>query len=187
MGKFIFNETKIKDVIVVEPTVFKDNRGYFQETYNQKDFFEAGIKDIFVQDNESMSVKGVLRGLHYQNIHPQGKLVRVTQGEVLDVAVDIRKDSETFGSWVGVILSEENKKQLFIPKGMAHGFLVLSDVAKFSYKCSDFYYPDEQMGIRFDDEDIAISWHDYFKGEFILSEKDKLNPTFKEYIKNLEG
>lgn len=185
MDKFIFKETIIKDVIIVKPRVFEDNRGYFCETYNQRDFANAGVNDIFVQDNESVSVKGVLRGLHYQEKHPQSKLVRVTEGEVFDVAVDIRPESDTFGKWVGVILSAENKKQLYIPKGLAHGFLVLSPRAKFNYKCGDFYYADDQRGIMYNDKDININWKDYCNEEFILSEKDKMNQSFAEYTKNV--
>lgn len=184
MEKFIFTKTQIDGVMIVEPHIFKDNRGYFCETYNRNDFIKAGIKDVFVQDNESNSVKGVLRGLHYQDKHPQSKLVRVTKGEVFDVAVDIRKNSPTFGKWVGVVLSEENKNQLYIPAGLAHGFLVMSDSATFCYKCGDFYYPDEQCGIIYNDEDLKINWEDYCDSEFILSDKDKLNPTLKQYIEN---
>ena len=135
MGKFIFTETKIKDVFLIEPSVYGDSRGYFTETYNENDFRQAGLDYVFVQDNQSSSRKGVLRGLHFQRRHPQTKLVRVIKGEVFDVAVDLRKDSITYGQWVGEILSEENKKQLLIPRGFAHGFLVLSDYAEFVYKC----------------------------------------------------
>lgn len=138
MGKFIFTETKIKDVFLIEPSVYGDSRGYFTETYNENDFRQAGLDYVFVQDNQSSSRKGVLRGLHFQRRHPQTKLVRVIKGEVFDVAVDLRKDSITYGQWVGEILSEENKKQLLIPRGFAHGFLVLSDYAEFVYKCDDF-------------------------------------------------
>ena len=141
MGKFIFTETKIKDVFLIEPSVYGDSRGYFTETYNENDFRQAGLDYVFVQDNQSSSRKGVLRGLHFQRRHPQTKLVRVIKGEVFDVAVDLRKDSITYGQWVGEILSEENKKQLLIPRGFAHGFLVLSDYAEFVYKCDDFYHP----------------------------------------------
>ena len=184
MDKFIFTKTQIEGVTIVEPHIFKDNRGYFCETYNKNDFSKAGINDVFVQDNESRSVKGVLRGLHYQEEYPQSKLVRVTHGEVFDVAVDIRRDSPTFGKWVGVVLSEENKKQLYIPAGLAHGFLVMSDNATFCYKCGDFYYPDDQHGIIYNDKDLNINWEDYCDSEFILSDKDKLNPTLRQYIEN---
>ena len=138
MSKFKFIETEIKDVYVIEPQVFGDNRGYFMETYNYNDFAEAGLSMKFVQDNQSCSKKGVLRGLHFQKNHPQGKLVRVIKGKVFDVAVDLRKNSETFGKWTGVILTDENKRQFYIPEGFAHGFLVLSDTAEFDYKCTDF-------------------------------------------------
>ena len=141
MGNFNFIETKIKDLYIIEPKVFGDARGYFMESYNQKDFFEAGLTMTFVQDNESKSRKGVLRGLHFQTKHPQGKLVRVTQGEVWDVAVDLRKNSPTFLKWEGVYLSEKNKRQFYIPEGFAHGFVVISNEAMFNYKCTNFYDP----------------------------------------------
>jgi dTDP-4-dehydrorhamnose 3,5-epimerase len=175
MGKFKIVKTKIEDVFTVEPTVFGDERGYFMETYNENDFKEQGINLNFVQDNQSKSTKGVLRGLHFQYTHPQGKLVRVIKGEVFDVAVDLRKKSKTYGEWVGEILSEENKKQLFIPKGFAHGFLVLSDEAEFVYKCTDFYTPNDEGGIIWNDPEIGIDWP--LKGineeDIIFSEKDK--------------
>ncbi|MDI6603809.1 MAG: dTDP-4-dehydrorhamnose 3,5-epimerase [Thermoanaerobacteraceae bacterium] len=173
MGKFKFNRTEIDGVYIIEPEVFKDNRGYFMETYNYNDFKEAGLDMVFVQDNQSKSKKGVLRGLHFQKQHPQGKLVRVIKGEVFDVAVDIRKDSKTFGKWVGVILSDENKKQFYIPEGFAHGFLVLSDEAEFCYKCTDFYHPGDEGGIIWNDPDINIDWSLNGIDEIILSEKDK--------------
>ena len=144
MGKITVETCKIEGLKVITPTVFGDARGYFMETYNFNDFKEAGIDQVFVQDNQSSSTKGVLRGLHYQIAHPQDKLVRVVRGEVFDVAVDLRKGSATYGEWFGVLLSEENKKQFFIPKGFAHGFLVLSDYAEFCYKCSDFYHPGDE-------------------------------------------
>ena len=175
MGKFCFQKTGIKDVFIIEPTVFGDARGYFMETYNEQEFIAAGIKISFVQDNQSKSGKGVLRGLHYQKTYPQAKLVRVISGEVFDVAVDIRKESETYGQWVGVILSAENKKQMLIPKGLAHGFLVLSETAEFSYKCDDFYHPEDEVGIRWDDPTIAIEWPEVEIGP-ILSAKDKIYP-----------
>ena len=139
MGKFTFTQTEIPGVVVIEPQVFGDDRGYFMETYQKDQFAEAGIDKEFVQDNQSRSTRGVLRGLHFQKNHTQGKLVRVTRGEVYDVAVDCRPNSATFGKWVGVTLSEENKKMFYIPEGFAHGFLVLSDVAEFCYKCTDVY------------------------------------------------
>ena len=143
------------------------------ETYNQNDMKTEGLDMVFVQDNQSMSSKGVLRGLHFQKNHPQGKLVRVVRGEVFDVAVDIRKDSETYGKWTGVTLSAENKKQFYVPEGFAHGFLVLSDEAEFCYKCTDFYHPEDEGGIAFDDPSIGIQWPE-LDVEYRMSEKDKL-------------
>ncbi len=172
MGKFNFIETEIEGVYIVETGVFGDNRGYFMETYNYNDFKAAGLDMVFVQDNQSSSRKGVLRGLHFQKIHPQGKLVRVIKGEVFDVAVDIRKDSKTFGKWMGVILNEKNKKQFYIPEGFAHGFLVLSDEAEFCYKCTDFYHPEDEGGIAWDDVEIGIEWPIEGIDEVILSDKD---------------
>lgn len=148
----------IQGLYVIEPAVHGDSRGYFMETYNQNDMREAGLNMIFVQDNQSCSAKGVLRGLHYQKQYPQGKLVRVIKGTVFDVAVDLRKESATFGKWYGVELSEENKKQFYIPEGFAHGFLVLSDIAEFCYKCTDFYHPGDEGGIAWNDPDIGIVW-----------------------------
>ena len=178
MGKFKKTETTIDGVYIIEPTVFGDNRGYFMETYSKKDFEEIGLNYDFVQDNQSKSKKGVLRGLHFQKTHPQAKLVRVLEGEVFDVAVDLRKGSKTYGKWVGVILSEENKKQFMIPRGFAHGFVVLSDTAVFAYKCDDFYHPEDEGGIMWNDPDINIEWP--YKGELLLSEKDKVHPLLKE-------
>ncbi len=175
MGKFCFQKTAIKDVFIIEPTVYGDERGYFMETYNEQEFIAVGINISFVQDNQSKSGRGVLRGLHYQKTFPQAKLVRVISGEVFDVAVDIRKGSETYGQWVGVILSAENKKQMLIPKGLAHGFLVLSETAEFSYKCDDFYHPEDEVGIRWDDPTIVIEWPEVEIGP-ILSAKDKNYP-----------
>jgi dTDP-4-dehydrorhamnose 3,5-epimerase len=172
---FIFNKTDIEGVYIIEPKVFGDSRGYFMETYNKKEFDKAGLKYNFVQDNQSKSHKGVLRGLHFQTKHPQAKLVRVVSGEVFDVAVDLRKDSKTYGKWVGVILSEDNKKMFMIPRGFAHGFIVLSDSAEFTYKCDDFYHPEDDGGIMWNDPDINIKWPDVEKIE--LSEKDKKHPT----------
>ena len=144
MGKITVTPCDIEGLYVIEPTVFKDERGYFVETYNQNDMKEAGLDMVFVQDNQSSSRKGVLRGLHFQINYPQDKLVRVVSGEVFDVAVDLREGSPTYGQWYGVLLSAENKKQFFIPKGFAHGFLVLSEHAEFVYKCSDFYHPNDE-------------------------------------------
>jgi dTDP-4-dehydrorhamnose 3,5-epimerase len=180
MGKFIFTETGIKDMFVVEPTVFEDNRGYFMETFQENDFREAGHDLTFVQDNQSKSTKGVLRGLHLQLKYPQGKLVRVIKGEVFDVGVDLRGDSPTYGKWYGEILSEENKKQIYIPPKFAHGFLVLSDEAEFLYKCTEFYHGEDESGIKWDDEDIAIDWPLDGIDEIILSDKDKELKSFKE-------
>lgn len=175
---FIFNKTEIEGVYVIEPKVFGDNRGYFMETYNEQEFKNNGLDYNFVQDNQSKSKKGVLRGLHFQKTHPQAKLVRVLEGEVFDVAVDLRKGSKTYGKWVGVILSEENKKQFMIPRGFAHGFVVLSETAVFAYKCDDFYHPEDEGGIMWNDPDINIEWP--YKGELLLSEKDKVHPLLKE-------
>lgn len=180
MGNFNFNETQINGVYIIEPKIFGDNRGYFMEIYNKKDFVKAGLNMIFVQDNESKSSKGVLRGIHFQRKHSQGKLVRVTYGEVFDVAVDLRIGSKTYGKWEGIILSEENKKQFYIPKGFAHGFLVLSDEAVFNYKCTDFYAPEYEAGIRWDDPYININWPLDKIENIILSKKDKINPSLRE-------
>ncbi len=184
MSKFNFIKTKIKDLYIIEPKVFGDERGYFMESYNKKDFEEAGLHMEFVQNNESKSKKGVLRGLHFQTKHTQGKLVRVTQGEVYDVAVDLRKDSPTFGMWEGVVLSAENKKQFYVPEGFAHGFLVLSDEAIFNYKCTDYYAPEYDSGLIWNDEDINIDWPLDKVEEVMLSEKDKKQKTLKELIES---
>ena len=148
----------IEGLCVITPAVHGDNRGYFMETYNQNDMREAGLDMTFVQDNQSMSVKGVLRGLHFQKQYPQGKLVRVIKGRVFDVAVDLRSGSDTYGKWYGVELTEENKKQFYIPQGFAHGFLVLSEVAEFCYKCTDFYHPGDEGGLAWNDPKIGIAW-----------------------------
>jgi len=174
-----FTKTDIEGVYIIEPKVFGDNRGYFMETYSERDFLNEGIKYTFVQDNQSKSFKGVLRGLHYQINHPQTKLVRVIKGEVFDVAVDLRKNSKTYGKWVGVVLSEENKKQLLIPRGFAHGFLVLSDIAEFVYKCDDFYHPNDEGGIIYNDPDINIIWPK-LDSPITLSDKDKVHKRLKD-------
>ncbi len=148
----------IQGLCVIEPTVHGDSRGYFMETYNENDMKEAGLDMVFVQDNQSCSTKGVLRGLHFQKEYPQGKLVRVIKGSVYDVAVDLRSQSETYGKYFGIELTEENKKQFYIPKGFAHGFLVLSDVAEFCYKCTDFYHPGDEGGMAWNDPEIGIQW-----------------------------
>lgn len=179
MGKFNFISTEIKDVYIVEPCVYGDHRGCFFETYNQKDFEEAGLYYTFVQDNQSVSQRGVLRGLHFQKEHPQAKLVRVLEGEVFDVAVDLRRGSETYGQWVGVLLSGENKRQLMVPRGFAHGFLVVSERAEFVYKCDDFYHPEDEGGIFYNDPDIGVAWPETDK--VILSEKDRKQPLLREY------
>lgn len=175
---FTFTKTEIDGVVIIEPKVFGDNRGYFMETYNEADFKNAGLNYKFVQDNQSKSRKGVLRGLHFQKTHQQAKLVRVIQGEVFDVAVDLRKDSPTYGKWVGVLLSDKNQKMFMIPRGFAHGFVVLSDTAEFVYKCDEFYHPEDEGGILWDDKDIGIDWP--FDGEVILSEKDMKHKTLKD-------
>ena len=162
----------IEGLKVIEPAVFGDARGYFMETYNYNDFAAAGIDCTFVQDNQSSSKKGVLRGLHFQINYPQDKLVRVVSGEVFDVAVDIRKGSATYGKWYGIELSEENKKQFYIPEGFAHGFLVLSDQAEFCYKCTDFYHPDDEGGIAWNDPTINVAWPE-LDVPYRMSEKDK--------------
>lgn len=173
MSQFSFSPCgEIEGLYVVEPKVFGDERGYFMETYHYEAFKEAGLDMVFVQDNQSMSKKGVLRGLHYQKEHPQGKLVRVVKGEVFDVAVDIRKGSKTYGKWFGIVLSAENKKQFYIPEGFAHGFLVLSEEAEFVYKCTDFYHPEDEGGIAYNDEEIGIQWPKLKGVELTISEKD---------------
>lgn len=170
-------ETTLKDCIVIEPSIYEDERGYFQETYNSKKYSEyAGINLNFVQDNKSRSVKNVLRGLHFQKNNPQGKLVRVTRGEVFDVVVDIRKESNTFGKWNGVYLNEDNKKQLWVPPGFAHGFLVMSDIADFEYKCTSFYDPADEGSIIWNDPDLKIQWPD---SNPIVSNKDKQANLFR--------
>lgn len=200
MGQIIVekNVGGISGLCVISPTVHGDNRGYFYETYNANDMKENGININFVQDNQSMSVKGVLRGLHFQKNYPQTKLVRVIRGSVFDVAVDLRFDSSTYGKYYGVELTEENKKQFLIPRGFAHGFLVLTDIAEFCYKCDDFYHPNDEGGVAWNDPEIGIIWP-YLSGKYngtasavgykvddvplILSDKDqkwlRLNETFK--------
>ena len=180
----------IQGLCIIEPAIHGDSRGYFMETYNQNDMAAAGLNMVFVQDNQSCSVKGVLRGLHYQKEFPQGKLVRVIKGKVFDVAVDLRRDSETYGKWYGVELTEDNKKQFYIPQGFAHGFLVLSDIAEFCYKCTDFYHPGDEGGLAWNDPKIGITWPEVlgvYQGtasaagymlqdgtKLVMSEKDQL-------------
>lgn len=183
MGKITVETCEIEGLKVITPTVFGDSRGYFMETYNYNDFKEAGIDQVFVQDNQSASKKGVLRGLHFQINFPQDKLVRVIKGEVFDVAVDLREGSPTYGQWFGVRLSEENKKMFFIPKNFAHGFYVLSDYAEFTYKCTDFYHPNDEGGIKFDDPDIGIEWPIDKNADLIMSDKDKVWPGIKSLNK----
>lgn len=183
MGKFNFIKKEIEGVFIIEPTAFGDDRGYFMETYQYNDFAAAGIDVKFVQDNQSMSKKGVLRGLHFQKEFPQSKLVRVIKGEVFDVAVDLREGSPTYGKYIGALLSSENRRQFFIPKNFAHGFLVLSDEAEFVYKVDDFYHPNDEGGLMWNDPDIAIEWPIEEGMEIILSEKDKVNPLFRDFKK----
>lgn len=171
-------ETSIVDVKIIEPQVFGDERGFFMETWSQRDFQQKVADCLFVQDNHSKSCKGILRGLHYQTEQTQGKLVRVTSGEVFDVAVDLRKNSPTFGHWVGVYLSAENKRQLWIPAGFAHGFYVTSDEAEFVYKCTDYYYPASEQSIAWDDPELAIAWP--ITVPPILSAKDKMGTAFAD-------
>jgi dTDP-4-dehydrorhamnose 3,5-epimerase len=183
MGKINVTRCEIEGLCVIEPKVFFDERGYFVETYNENDFKAEGFDVRFVQDNQSMSVRGVLRGLHFQKEHPQGKLVRCLKGRVYDVAVDLRASSPTFGKWFGVELTAENKKQFFVPEGFAHGFLVLSDEAEFAYKCTDFYHPGDEGGLYWNDPQIGIEWPIEEGMELIISEKDQkwggLTETFR--------
>ena len=172
MSKIKVTPCEIEGLYVIEPKVFPDSRGYFMETYNENDFKEEGLNMRFVQDNQSMSVKGVLRGLHFQKQFPQGKLVRVIRGAVFDVAVDLRASSKNYGKWVGVGLTAGNKKQVYIPGGVAHGFLGLSDEAEFVYKCTDFYHPGDEGGLLWNDPDIGIQWPIPEGMELIQSEKD---------------
>lgn len=176
--KVLKNAGNIEGLCIIEPAVHGDERGYFMETYNARDMQEAGLNRAFVQDNQSSSKKGVLRGLHFQKQFPQGKLVRVISGAVFDVAVDLRKNSKTFGKWYGVELTAENKKQFYIPEGFAHGFLVRSETAEFCYKVTDFWHPDDESGIMWNDPDIGIDWGDV--SGVILSEKDKKHPLLKD-------
>ena len=190
MNKFRFEETEIEGLYVVEQKIFHDERGYFMETYNEEFVpyvkHQDGTPAVFVQDNESLSVKGVVRGLHAQIRFPQGKLVRVIQGRIFDVAVDIRKGSKTFGKWYGVILSSENKKQLLIPEGFLHGFLALSDTAITSYKCTNLYHPEDECRIRWDDPDIGVQWPT--EGlQVLIGEKDRSNISFQTFLEKVCG
>ena len=182
---FTFNECKAKNgqiingLYEIQPKVFGDSRGYFFESYSEKDFFEAGLKMKFVQDNQSFSTKGILRGMHFQKKHPQGKLVRCLAGKVYDVAVDLRKDSPTFGQYYGVILDSEKQNQFYVPQGFAHGFLVLTESAIFAYKCTDFYHPEDEGGLMWNDEQIGIDWDSVDSGlKPLLSDKDTKHPAF---------
>ena len=179
MGKFTREETAIAGVCVITPKMFGDERGYFMETYNVADFRELGLTNDFVQDNQSKSRKGVLRGLHFQKTCPQAKLVRVIHGEVFDVAVDLREGSPTYGKYVGITLSEKNKKMFYIPRGFAHGFLVLSDEAEFCYKVDNLYAPESEAGLMWNDPEIKIKWPK-IESELILSEKDQKHPSLKQ-------
>ena len=180
MSQIRVTRLPIEGLCVIESTVHGDSRGYFMETYNQRDMAEAGLSMVFVQDNQSLSTRGVLRGLHYQKQYPQGKLVRVITGKVFDVAVDLRRGSATYGKWHGEILSAENKKQLYIPEGFAHGFYVLSETAEFCYKVTDFYHPNDEGGIRWNDPDIGVEWPLLEGIPVLLSEKDQVQPYLRE-------
>ena len=183
MGQISVFKCPIEGLYIIEPAVHGDRRGYFMETYNQQDMQENGLNMVFVQDNQSMSTKGVLRGLHFQKQHPQGKLVRVIKGCVFDVAVDLRAGSATYGKWYGIELSEENKKQFYIPEGFAHGFLVLSDTAEFCYKCTDFYHPGDEGGLAWNDPEVGIKWPIPDGMELIIAQKDKEWGSLKDAFK----
>ncbi|MEG1059130.1 MAG: dTDP-4-dehydrorhamnose 3,5-epimerase [Clostridia bacterium] len=185
MSKFKKIDTTIEGVYIIEPSVFGDDRGYFMETYSESEFEKIGITNKFVQDNQSKSKKGVLRGLHFQKENSQAKLVRVLKGEVFDVAVDLRPGSKTYGKWEGIILSEENKKMFMVPRGFAHGFLVLTDTAEFTYKCDDVYNCEQEGGLAWNDPDVAIEWpmKDLSKDEMLTSPKDGMWPSLKELSK----
>jgi dTDP-4-dehydrorhamnose 3,5-epimerase len=190
MSKFKIIDTDIADLLIIEPTVFGDARGFFMESYNKRDFSDNGLKMEFVQDNHSKSKKGVLRGLHLQIKHPQGKLVRVVRGSVWDVAVDLRKGSATFGKWFGIVLSALNKRMFYIPEGFAHGFITLEDETEFMYKCTDFYHPEDEIGIYYNDPTIGIKWPLYEFGlhpeQILLSERDAKLPALKECLRKLQ-
>ena len=186
MRKMQISKCEIDGIYIIEPVVFRDERGYFMETYNLQAMKEAGLDIPFVQDNQSLSRKGVLRGLHYQIKHPQGKLMRVISGSVYDAVVDLRMEGPTYGKAYGMILSEENQLQLYIPPGFAHGFLVLSDIAVIAYKVTDFYHPNDEGGLAWNDPDIAVQWPigQLDGAELILSDKDQKNPTLQELTDN---
>ena len=180
MGCFEFVPSVIPEVVEIAPRVFGDARGYFMETWNQSDFREAGIDVPFIQDNCSQSVQGTLRGLHYQQQHAQGKLVRAIRGEIFDVAVDLRESSDTFGQWAGAVLSCENRHMLWIPPGFAHGFYVMSEMAEFSYKCTDRYAPEYEVALRWDDPELGIAWPIPVGTEPLLSERDRVGIPLSE-------
>lgn len=180
MGQIKVTKAPIEGLYIIDPAIHGESRGYFMETYNQNDMHEAGLDMVFVQDNQSMSTRGVLRGLHFQKRYPQGKLVRVIKGTVFDVAVDVRKDSKTYGQWFGIELSEENKKQFYISEGFAHGFYVLSDVAEFCYKVTDFWHPNDEVGIPWNDPTLNINWPIRDGTTLLISEKDKHYSSFEK-------
>ena len=180
MAKITVSRCPIEGLYIIEPTVFRDERGYFMETYNKREMEEEGLNMDFVQDNQSMSTRGILRGLHFQKEHPQGKLVRAIRGSVFDVAVDLRRDSETYGQWYGLELSAENKKQFYISEGFAHGYLVLSEEAEFCYKVTDFYHPGDEGGILWNDPDIGIQWPSLSGMEPVLLERDRYWKPLRE-------
>ncbi|AFA47040.1 dTDP-4-dehydrorhamnose 3,5-epimerase [Acetobacterium woodii] len=185
MAKIKVIKTKIDGLVIIEPSVFGDHRGYFMETYNEEEFHQAGLTMRFVQDNESKSSKGVLRGLHFQTKFSQGKLVRATKGEVYDVAVDLRNGSPTYGQWAGVLLTEENKTMFYIPEGFAHGFMVVSEEAVFNYKCTNLYAPEYDGGIRWNDPEVGIEWPLDKIDDVLLSEKDEKLPFLNEISDSL--
>lgn len=189
MNKYNIEEINIEGIKIIKPRVFEDSRGFFLESYNKREFEKLGIATNFIQDNHSKSKRGVLRGLHFQSKHSQVKLIRVIKGKIYDVVVDIRKESSTYGEYFGIELSEENRKMLYIPKGFAHGFLTLEDNTEIEYKCDDFYYPQYDSGIMYDDRDLNIDWklEEYGITEVTLSEKDKKHQSFKEYTEGYQG
>jgi dTDP-4-dehydrorhamnose 3,5-epimerase len=184
--KFKKIETPIPGLLIIEPRVLGDNRGFFMESYTKRDFAELGISDEFVQDNHSKSRRGVLRGLHFQIRRGQGKLIRVIAGRVLDVEVDLRSGSPTFGRWFKALLSAENKRMMFVPGGFAHGFLALADDTEFLYKCTDYYYPEDESGILWNDPDVGIAWefgqYGLQESDLTLSEKDRKQQSFREFL-----
>jgi len=191
MSKFNKIATPINDLYIITPTVFNDNRGFFMESYNQQDFIEIGLEMEFVQDNHSRSSRGTLRGLHFQTPHSQGKLVRVIKGSVYDVAVDLRKGSRTYGDYYGLVLSAANKRMFYIPEGFAHGFLAVSEQVEFMYKTTDYYYPEYEDGIIWNDSDLGIDWplakYNLKQTDLLVSDKDKSLPTFKKAAPKLKG